>query len=160
MVIYIGEGGSMLYFTYCPRCGKIQSSINAVCVECHYSEGLAKSLYECKYYENKSLQKYGDYTHTFDFLNVEIRNNPLFNKSNSTRKNEYEESENNTNHLNDDGEWHRIHEDKNIPKCPICGSTNIQKISGTKKAASAILLGIFSTDIGKTFECKNCGMKF
>ena len=49
---------------------------------------------------------------------------------------------------------------QNIPKCPICGSTNIQKISGTKKVASAILLGIFSTDIGKTFECKNCGMKF
>lgn len=52
-------------------------------------------------------------------------------------------------------------EDKiNIPKCPTCGSTNIRKISGTKKAASIIGLGILSNNIGKTFECINCKYKW
>lgn len=33
---------------------------------------------------------------------------------------------------------------QNIPKCPSCGSTNIRKISGTKRAASIIGFGILS----------------
>lgn len=49
---------------------------------------------------------------------------------------------------------------QHIPHCPICGSTNIEKISAVKKAASQIMFGIFSSTIGKTFVCKNCGMKF
>ena len=49
---------------------------------------------------------------------------------------------------------------QNVPKCPTCGSTNIQKISGTKRAASEIMFGIFSPTLGKQFECKNCGYKW
>lgn len=49
---------------------------------------------------------------------------------------------------------------QNIPKCPTCGSTNVQPISATKKAMGFILAGIFSCNFGKSFECKNCKYKW
>ena len=48
----------------------------------------------------------------------------------------------------------------NIPKCPTCGSTNICKISTGKKALGFITVGIFSSNFGKTMECKQCGYKW
>lgn len=49
---------------------------------------------------------------------------------------------------------------QNLPKCPTCGSLNVKKIGGVERAASVGLFGLFSKKIGKTFECKNCGMMF
>lgn len=49
---------------------------------------------------------------------------------------------------------------KNIPRCPTCSSTNIQKISTTKKAAGAIGFGLLSRTAKSQFECKNCGYKW
>ena len=48
----------------------------------------------------------------------------------------------------------------NIPKCPTCGSSNIEKISLGKKAVGGALFGLFSSDIRKTMHCKNCGAKW
>lgn len=49
----------------------------------------------------------------------------------------------------------------NIPKCPICNSPKIHKISLTNKAGSIALFGIFSAGhVSKTFKCDNCGAKF
>lgn len=42
------------------------------------------------------------------------------------------------------------------PKCPTCGSTNIEKISVGKKLAGSMLFGLFSKDAKSTFHCKNC----
>ncbi len=50
---------------------------------------------------------------------------------------------------------------KNVPQCPICQSTDLSKISSEWKAARIGLFGIFGADdIGKTWECNNCGCKF
>lgn len=49
---------------------------------------------------------------------------------------------------------------QNVPKCPTCGSTNVNKISTTKKAAGFLTIGVFSSNFGKTMECKNCGYKW
>ena len=49
---------------------------------------------------------------------------------------------------------------QNLPKCPACGSLNVKKIGSVERAASVGLFGLFSKKIGKTFECKNCGMMF
>lgn len=49
---------------------------------------------------------------------------------------------------------------QNIPKCPTCGSTNISKISDTKRFVTTGLFGLASSNIGKTMECKNCGYKW
>ena len=48
----------------------------------------------------------------------------------------------------------------NQPKCPTCGSTNIEKISLTKKATGGLLFGIFSSDVRKQMHCKDCGYKW
>lgn len=49
---------------------------------------------------------------------------------------------------------------QNIPKCPTCGSTNVEKISTAKKAFGFAMVGLFSSNLGKTMECKNCGYKW
>lgn len=49
---------------------------------------------------------------------------------------------------------------QNVPKCPTCGSTNVNKISTAKKAAGFVAVGVFSSNFGKTMECKNCGYKW
>ena len=49
---------------------------------------------------------------------------------------------------------------QNTPKCPTCGSTNVEKISTTKKAFGFVAVGVFSSNFGKTMECKNCGYKW
>lgn len=47
------------------------------------------------------------------------------------------------------------------PKCPICGSTRLTKISTLTKAAKISAFGIYGAgDIGKTYKCNNCGVKF
>lgn len=47
--------------------------------------------------------------------------------------------------------------EKNIPKCPTCQSTNIQKINGLERGVSVAAWGLFSKKINKSFKCKNCG---
>lgn len=48
----------------------------------------------------------------------------------------------------------------NVPKCPTCGSTNIKKISGTKRWVRTGLFGLASSDLGKTMQCNSCGYKW
>ncbi len=49
-----------------------------------------------------------------------------------------------------------------IPKCPICGSTNINKITLGNRAVKTAVFGVVGAvdDAGKTHECDNCGSKF
>jgi predicted RNA-binding Zn-ribbon protein involved in translation (DUF1610 family) len=50
---------------------------------------------------------------------------------------------------------------QNIPKCPTCGSTNIQRISVSNKVGKVALLGILAGGaISKTFKCNKCGYKW
>lgn len=49
---------------------------------------------------------------------------------------------------------------ENLPHCPNCNSTNIQKISMTSRAISGLTFGILSSSIGKTFKCHSCGYKW
>lgn len=49
---------------------------------------------------------------------------------------------------------------ENMPKCPTCGSHNIERISGMKRFVSTGLFGLTSSNIGKTMHCKNCGCKW
>ena len=49
---------------------------------------------------------------------------------------------------------------QNTPKCPTCGSTNVEKISTAKKAFGFAMVGLFSSNLGKTMHCRNCGYKW
>jgi hypothetical protein len=46
---------------------------------------------------------------------------------------------------------------RNVPKCPTCGSTNISKIGTLNRMASVGFFGLASSKIGKTQKCNNCG---
>ena len=48
----------------------------------------------------------------------------------------------------------------NTPKCPICSSTNIKKISIAKRYIGIGLFGLTSSNIGHTMKCNKCGYKF
>ena len=50
--------------------------------------------------------------------------------------------------------------EQNIPKCPICGSTDLKKLSALNRGASVFMWGLGSNKIGKTYECKNCKATF
>lgn len=48
-----------------------------------------------------------------------------------------------------------------LPKCPICHSVKIHKISMANKAASALTFGVFAVGhVSKTYKCDVCGSKF
>ena len=44
----------------------------------------------------------------------------------------------------------------NQPKCPICDSTNVKKISAASKILGAGMFGLFSKTARSQFECKSC----
>ena len=46
------------------------------------------------------------------------------------------------------------------PKCPICSSSDIKKITLTRRMASVYVAGVASSDIGKQMQCTKCGYKF
>ena len=43
----------------------------------------------------------------------------------------------------------------NIPTCPTCGSTNVKHISTLNRAVSIGVFGLFSSKVGKNYECLN-----
>lgn len=46
-------------------------------------------------------------------------------------------------------------------RCPKCGSTNIERISGLKKGLSFAAFGVFAANTIKSdWKCKSCGNKF
>ena len=49
---------------------------------------------------------------------------------------------------------------ENVPRCPTCNSTKVEKISTTKRWVSTGLFGLASSNIGKIMHCKNCGYKW
>ena len=47
-----------------------------------------------------------------------------------------------------------------IPRCPVCGSPDLQKISATSKVLDVAIWGWASKKPGKQFKCGNCGYEF
>lgn len=47
-----------------------------------------------------------------------------------------------------------------IPRCPICQSPDIKKISTASKISSVALWGVFSQKAKKQWHCNNCGSEW
>lgn len=45
-------------------------------------------------------------------------------------------------------------------KCPVCGSTRVNKISTANRLTSVFAFGLASSKIGKQYECKSCRHKW
>ncbi len=144
---------------YCSKCGRELFDKDIKCDKCKSTDFISEK--ECKeiiqkinnanIISKKKLFKDPIYKMVYDsiinkpkdYINYNIRNN--VNESNE----EY------FNRIN----RHTINnsQNRNIPKCPTCGSTNIRKMSGVERGASIATFGIFSKKINKTFKCGNCG---
>lgn len=59
-----------------------------------------------------------------------------------------------------DGKFDYRQPSKNIPKCPLCQSTNIKQISVAKRAVHGYAFGLFSNTARSQWECLNCRNKF
>ena len=130
-------------YYYCPYCGTAQLKNALFCNHCRTTTDMIPSKFDSKYYRQKSMQKYGDYTHWKDFLLSEAKENPLFDKNNLINPPQP-----------------RPQPQSNTPKCPTCGSTNIHKISDLRRGVHGLAWGILSNTARSQFECKNCGYKF
>lgn len=51
-------------------------------------------------------------------------------------------------------------ENKYVPRCPTCGSSDIKKISTSRKIVGAIGFGLLSRTAKSQFECLNCKYKW
>lgn len=47
-----------------------------------------------------------------------------------------------------------------VPRCPTCGSTNVERISIGSKAVGGYMFGIFSSNVRNTYRCNNCKYKW
>ncbi len=48
----------------------------------------------------------------------------------------------------------------NIPRCPTCGSTNIEKIKTSSKVLNAALFGFYGNKRRMQYHCNDCGYEW
>ena len=142
--------GKQAFLSYCPKCGNqgIYENGNEICKYCGTKE------LPTKYDWDKWLFG-GEYPNNLDeIIFVEyIKDNPLFDE------NIYEQRKGKEKFLQQASLDKQ--REQNKPKCPICQSTNLSKITTVQKAGKIALFGVFGMgDNGKTWKCNNCGSKF
>ena len=49
---------------------------------------------------------------------------------------------------------------KYVPKCPMCQSPNIRKLTATKRITHGLAFGLFSKTARSQWVCDNCGNKW
>ena len=135
---------------YCKKCGHIemwQKELYPVCQYCNYE------LTDTEYILQDVLERGG--------IKPEIRK-AIFEKyiKNSSTYSEEAVKDRENKEGRERINLPSSYTPKNTPKCPTCGSTNIEKISATKKAVGFVAVGIFSSNFGKTMHCKQCGYKW
>ncbi len=115
---------------------KLIDKFNAQIFE-QYIEPLGQldtSLIDCKL----NMERYGRPTDDIEEIHKQIREKAIYELHEGRRK----------------------REEENKPKCPICGSTDLKKLSVLNRSASAFMWGIGSNKIGKTYECQKCKATF
>ena len=141
--------GKQAFLSYCPKCGNqgIYENGDEICQYCGTKE------LPTKYDWDKWLFG-GEYPNNLDeiIFNEYIKDNPLFDE------NIYEQREGKEKLLQQASLDKQ--KEQNTPKCPTCGSTNVKHISTLNRAVSIGVFGLFSSKIGKNYECLNCKAKW
>ena len=134
----------------CPKCGSIKMLNFEWEKDCSYC---GYQLQDTEYYFTESVD-HGNLKPEIRKAIFEkyIKNSPLYSEESVKDREEKEGRE----RLNLPSSY----TPKNTPKCPTCGSTNVEKISTTKKTVEFVAVGVFSSNFGKTMHCKNCGYKW
>lgn len=161
---------------FCNKCGAVSCSntIGDLCSSCLKGNLIGTTINFSKAYA-EVIEEYKK-THNGDYPSIEESNEMLREKyfygkldsevsKAAVEKREYSESPEGVeeqNRITD--RWYAKQNAQKFstgPKCPICGSTNLKKITGTRKAMKIGLFGLFGAgDLGKTYQCGQCGAKF
>lgn len=137
-----------IFLYYCPICSKRVLRKNYICSWCSSRITPVQSLHEIHYYRSKSIEKYGSYYHIADVLiEEESSQNPRYDPEITDRKIAEKHEE----------EIQKITEEHYTPKCPVCQSPNIQKISDISRVAHGVVFGLFSKTARSQWKCNNCG---
>ena len=125
---------------YCPSClgkGRIRTEKDDKNTTCPF----------CKISRKYSIYGTYDEVHSFCENHPELKESPEFSIEAYNKRINYVPVE---------------YGNSSSAKCPTCQSTNISKITVTKKAVKIGLFGIFGAidDAGKTYKCNKCGCKF
>lgn len=147
---------------YCSKCGRELFDKDVECDKCKSTdfipekkcEEIIQKINNANMISKKKLLKDPIYKMVYDFIINKPRD---YFSSYATNGN----SESNEEYF-DRIKKHTINKSGklSIPHCPTCNSTNIQKISTTRRLVTTGLFGLASGDIGKTLLCKNCGYKW
>lgn len=114
-----------------------------------------------RYYEGLSTKRFGDTSHWKEiFVEEELSQHPLFDteKYEMSCQREIERNERLAHREAHPEEF--VPRPPSLPKCPACGSMNVQKISELRRGAHALAWGILSNTARAQFECGHCGYKF
>lgn len=162
---------------YCEKCGHVGYILfNKKCKNCGIKMKLLPEELKYKYHifvEDWSQISYEEmFARKENFVMGELKDNPLFSVEDyqkqvqkkielNQRLNEYEKRKMLEQQAKNLAQMQKEKEKQNcIPKCPTCGSTNVEKISISKKAVGGAMYGVLSSDIRNTMHCKNCGAKW
>lgn len=144
------------YITYCPVCGygvESQGGEQINCPHCNSEIEVAESEYTYDYYIDKAKEIYNNGFKSFEVLaETEIYSNPLFNQELHDKVKE-EKSKPKPQTI-------EVSDETYIPKCPVCQSPNIKKLSATNRGLHLIAVGVASKTARSQFVCRNCGYKF
>lgn len=173
-----GEKNSMKELLFCNNCGNVSlSSVNKIgdkCLTCEtgtfIGTGINYSVADAEVTKEYKEAHNGDYPSIKESDEM-LREKYFYGKLDSevgkvaVEKRKYWESPEGVeeqNRITD--QWYAKQNAQKFstgPKCPICGSTNLKKITGTRKAMKIGLFGLFGAgDLGKTYQCGQCGAKF
>ena len=150
----------------CPKCGELIGG-KKECSRCHYNDVIPTEYntsiieYMIKNETPSTYEKFKQnlrekYTVNSDVFDKEIYQELIDEEQwrFEQREKDYEEEQ------KEIKQYQESLKHQNIPKCPTCGSTNIEKISTSRKITGGLFFGLFSSDVRKTFHCKNCGYKW
>lgn len=174
-----GGGIAMSKVMYCCVCGKIcHVMFSKKCNFCKSKMLLLSEDMKYKYHifveDWSEISREEMIQRKEDFVKNEISDNPIFSielyikqverqRCTNQQIEEYHQHQMEEQELKINQQIQKLLDKQNcIPKCPICSSQNIKKITFSNRAVKTVAFGVIGAmdDSGKTYQCNNCGSKF
>ena len=133
----------MSFYKYCPKCGNIISIDNIS--NCNF----CNELYITTNYKWSFDDISNDPKKREIILEEYVKPNPLFDEELYNKRIALEKAQQQAT-LDMMRMKKQQAQRANVPKCPTCGSTNVERISTAQKAFGFALVGLFSSNLGKT----------